>query len=266
MSFGSIGLMRIALASTGIALLASNTASSAFAEDRVTVFAAASLKNALDAVNAACEAAVGEKANVSYAASSALAKQIEEGAPADVFISADLDWMNYLAERKLVKPETELKLLGNQIVLVAPANSTASTKIEPKFDLSGLLGDGKLAMGDVKAVPAGKYGKAALESLGVWASVEGKVAQAENVRAALKLVAIGEAQFGIVYKTDASAEPGVRIIGTFPEDSHPPIIYPVAQTAGSRDDDTMAFLKCLQSEGARKLFEAQGFTYLAPVL
>lgn len=240
-------------------------ASGAVAQEKVTVFAAASLKNALDAVNAACEADVGEQATISYAASSALAKQIEEGAPADVFMSADLDWMKYLSDRNLIKTDTETKLLGNSIVLVAPADSAVTANIAPNFDLAGLLGDGRLAMGDVKAVPAGKYGKAALESLGVWGPVEGKVAQAENVRAALKLVSIGEAPLGIVYQTDANAEPGVKVAGTFPEDSHPPIIYPVAQTAGSKDAETPAFLKCLQSAKAKELFEAQGFTFLAPL-
>ncbi|ESY75966.1 molybdate ABC transporter substrate-binding protein [Mesorhizobium sp. M0051] len=236
----------------------------AHAEDKVMVFAAASLKDALDAVNRACEADVGEAATVSYAASSALAKQIESGAPADVFISADLDWMKYLSDKKLTKPDTEVKLLGNEIVLVAPKGSAVETKIEKGFDLAKLIGDGRLAMGDVKAVPAGKYGKAALESLGVWSSVEGKVAQAENVRAALKLVSTGEAALGIVYATDAHAEKGVKVVGTFPGDSHPPIIYPVAQIADSKDKDAPAFLKCLQSPKAGRLFKDQGFTVLAP--
>ena len=229
------------------------------------VFAAASLKNALDAVNAACEADVGEAATISYAASSALAKQIEQGAPADIFMSADLDWMKYLADKNLIKTGTEVKLLGNQIVLVAPADSKAEAKVEKGFDLAGLLGDGRLAMANVDAVPAGRYGKAALEALGVWASVEGKVAQAENVRAALALVSTGEAPLGIVYKTDANAEPKVKVVGTFPQDSHPPIVYPVAQTAGSKHAETPAFLNCLQSAKAKALFEAQGFSVLAPV-
>ena len=264
--------MRSSIVATGLAAVIGGLAAmllpgpSAVAQEKVTVFAAASLKNALDAVNTACEADVGEQATISYAASSALAKQIEEGAPADVFMSADLDWMKYLSDKNLIKADTEVKLLGNRIVLVAPQGfERAEAKIEKDFDLAGLLGDGRLAMGDVKAVPAGKYGKAALESLGVWASVEGKVAQAENVRAALKLVSTGEAPLGIVYQTDANAEPGVKIVGTFPGDSHPPIVYPVAQTADSKDDDTPAFLKCLQSAKAKKLFEAQGFTILAPV-
>lgn len=234
------------------------------AEDRITVFAAASLKNALDAVNAACEADVGELATVSYAASSALARQIEEGAPADIFMSADLDWMKYLADKNLIKADTETHLLGNRIVLVAPADSTASADIADGFDLAALLGDGRLAMANVDAVPAGKYGKASLEALGIWSSVEGKIAQSENVRAALALVSTGEAPLGIVYKTDAAADPKVRIVGTFPDDTHPPIIYPVAQTAESTDDDTPAFLECLRSAQARELFEGQGFAVLAP--
>lgn len=239
-------------------------AAPASAQETVTVFAAASLKNALDEVNAACTAEVGEAATISYAASSALAKQIEEGAPADVFMSADLDWMAYLSDRNLTRKDTETKLLGNSIVLVAPADSTAAAEIAQGFDIAGLVGDGKLAMANVESVPAGKYGKAALEHLGVWASVEGKVAQAENVRAALALVATGEAPLGIVYKTDAAAEPKVKVVGTFPADSHPAIVYPVAQTAESKDDDTPAFLKCLQTAKARALFEKQGFTVLAP--
>jgi molybdate transport system substrate-binding protein len=256
------GLRAIAIG--GFAAMLAAAVPAAHAEDKVLVFAAASLKDGLDAVNKACEADVGEAATISYAASSALAKQIEGGAPADVFISADLDWMKYLSDKKLTKPDTEVKLLGNQIVLVAPKDSKAETKIEKGFDLAKLIGEGKLAMGDFKAVPAGKYGKAALESLGVWSSVEGKVAQAENVRAALKLVSTGEAALGIVYATDAHADKGVKVVGTFPEDSHPPIIYPVAQTADSKDKDAPAFLKCLESAKAAELFKAQGFTILAP--
>lgn len=236
----------------------------AHAEDKVTVFAAASLKNALDSVNAAWKAETGKEATISYESSGTLAKQIEAAAPADLFISADLKWMKYLSDKKLTKPDTEVKLLGNRIVLVAPADSKAEVKIAPNFDLAALLGEGRLAMGDVKSVPAGTYGKAALESLGVWASVENRIAQAENVRAALKLVATGEAALGIVYATDAHAEKGVKVIGTFPEDSHPPIVYPAAITAESKNADADAFLKYIQSAKARELFEAQGFTFLAP--
>jgi molybdate transport system substrate-binding protein len=255
----------LALAISGLAAVFFAAAPAAQAADNVTVFAAASLKNALDNINTAWQADAGKQATISYASSSALAKQIEEGAPADVFISADLDWMKYLSDKKLIKADTELKLLGNRIVLVAPKDATTEATIAPNFDLAALLGDGKLAMGDVKAVPAGKYGKAALEKLGAWASVEGKVAQAENVRAALKLVSTGEAALGIVYATDAVAEPDVKVVGTFPEDSHAPIVYPVGLTAESKNADAEGFVKYLQSAKAKEMFEAQGFTFLAPV-
>lgn len=258
---------RIRGALAGLAVVAVTAATPLHAEENVTVFAAASLKNALDTVNAAWKADAGNRATTSYAASSALAKQIEQGAPADIFISADLDWMNYLSDKKLTKADSELNLLGNRIVLVAPADTAKDVTIAPNFDLAGALGDGRLAMGDVKAVPAGKYGKAALESLGVWASVAGKVAQAENVRAALKLVATGEAPLGIVYATDAVAEPGVKVVGTFPESSHPAIVYPIGIVAESRNADAAsAYVTYLQGRKAKEMFEAQGFTVLAPTV
>lgn len=255
--------LKMAVAAGGMAAMLLSGAP-AFAKDGLTIFAAASLKNALDNINTACEADVGEKATISYAASSALAKQIEQGAPADIFISADLDWMAYLSEKNLTKKDSETRLLGNRIVLVAPADSTATTEIKDGFDLAGLVGDGKLAMANTDSVPAGKYGKAALEKLGAWTAVEGKVAQSENVRAALALVATGEAPFGIVYQTDAAAEPKVKIVAQFPEDSHAPIIYPAAELSGSKDEDADAFLKCMKSSKAKELFEAQGFTVLVP--
>lgn len=231
-------------------------------DTKLLVFAAASLKNALDKVNAACEAEVGERATISYAATPALAKQIEEGAPADAFLSADLDWITLLTDKKLIKAETVTKLLGNEIVLVVPAGSGTALTIGPKFDLAALIGSGKLAMANVDAVPAGKYGKASLETLGVWDAVKDKVAQAENARAALALVATGEAAAGIVYATDANAESKVTVIGTFPADSHPPIVYPVAETASSKDENTAAFLACLTSSKAAGIFKAEGFTVL----
>jgi molybdate transport system substrate-binding protein len=234
----------------------------AIAAEKVTVFAAASLKNALDAANAAWQAETGNETTVSYAASSALAKQIEAAAPADLFISADLAWMDYVAEKKLIKDETRSNLLGNRIVLVAPKDAAKAVDIKEGFDLAGLVGDGKLAMGAVDSVPAGKYGKAALEKLGVWPSVESKVAGAESVRAALALVSRGEAPYGIVYETDAAADPGVAIVGTFPEDSHPPIIYPVAILAESRSPAAAAYLDFLKSEKAAPFFTGQGFTIL----
>ena len=235
---------------------------SAVAADKITVFAASSLKNALDAVNASWKADSSKEAIISYAASPALAKQVEGGAPADVFISADLNWMKYLTDKNLVAPGTEVKLLGNQIVLVVRTDSTAETKIEKNFKLADLIGDSKLAMGNVESVPAGKYGKAALESLGVWSSVAGKVAQAENVRAALKLVSTGEAAAGIVYATDAKADDTVKVLGTFPEDSHPPIVYPAAVIATSKNPDAAEFMKYLQSDKAKAIFAGQGFIVL----
>jgi molybdate transport system substrate-binding protein len=228
----------------------------------LTVFAAASLKNALDAIDAKWQAQAGANALVSYAASSALAKQIENGAPADVFISADEDWMNYVAQKNLIDPKTRVDLLGNKLVLIAPKAGTAqATTIGPDFPLASMLGGGKLAMADPAAVPAGKYGKAALTKLGVWQSVSDHVAAAENVRAALALVARGEAPFGIVYQTDAAVEPGVKIIGTFPPDSVPPIVYPIALTKVAHPG-AEAYAAFLRGATAKALFEAQGFTVL----
>ena len=237
-------------------------AAPAMAAEKLTVFAAASLKNALDAANAAWSKEKGSEVTASYAASSALAKQIEEGAPADLFISADLAWMDHVAEKKLIKEGTRSNLLGNRIVLVAPKDKAKDVDIKQGFDLAGLIGDGKLAMGEVKSVPAGKYGKAALEKLGVWSSVEGKVAGAESVRAALALVSRGEAPYGIVYQTDAAADKNVAIVGTFPEDSHPPIIYPVAILSESKNADAAAYLDFLKSDKAARFFTEQGFTIL----
>ena len=244
------------------------TASLAFAapasaqSGNVLVFAAASLKESLDGVAAQWRKETGKTAVISYAASSALARQIEQGAPAQVFMSADLDWMDYLAGKKMIKPETRSNLLGNRIVLIAPRTSTATVNIEPAFPLASLLGGGRLAMGDVRAVPAGKYGKAALETLGVWNDVANRVVQAENVRVALILVARGEAPLGIVYRTDAAADPSVKVIGTFPEESHPPVLYPVALTAGAAHPDAAAFLAYIKSAAARPLFAASGFSIL----
>jgi molybdate transport system substrate-binding protein len=237
------------------------------AEDKgPVVFAAASLKNALDAVNEAWQKETGRQAIISYAASSALAKQIEQGAPADVFISADEDWMNYLATRKLIRPDTRFDLLGNTLVLIAPTDSALSAKIEHGFPLASLLGGGRLAMGEVQSVPAGKYGKAALTTLGVWDKVKDRLAQAENVRAALALVSRAEVPLGIVYATDAKSDPNVKIVGTFPADTHPPIIYPAAATASSTSPDAVAFLTMLKSPAADRVFEEKGFRVLVPAM
>src|SRR5215475_837281 len=256
------GLLGLAVTAT-LAAGPPQPTSQAQAGDLV-VFAAASLKNALDAINAQWQNDTGKKALISYGASSTLAKQIEQGAPAQVFISADLDWMDYLAQKNLIKPETRSNLLGNRIVLIAPKDTTQTIDIKPGFDLAKALGDGRLSMANVDSVPAGKYGKAALEKLGVLNSVSGKLAQAENVRAALLLVSRGETPLGIVYQTDAAADPNVKIVGTFPEDTHPPIIYPIALTASATQPEAEAFLAYIKSAKAKPLFEAQGFTVLNP--
>jgi molybdate transport system substrate-binding protein len=256
-------LGRRALVGGGAALALVAAARSGTAQSRdVLVFAAASLKDALDDVSAQYRQQQNRGTTVSYAASPALARQIEAGAPADIFISADLDWMDYLAQRNLIRPSTRSNLLGNRIVLVAPASSTINVTIAPNFPLAQLLGDRRLAMADVASVPAGRYGKAALEALGVWNSVESRLAQAENVRAALLLVSRGEAALGIVYQTDAAADRNVRVVGTFPDNTHPPIIYPIALTANSANPDAQAFLDYIRSAAARPLFERQGFTVL----
>lgn len=229
---------------------------------KLIIFAAASLKDALDEVNTAYQHEKGQDTATSYAASSTLAKQIEAAAPADVFISADLDWMDYLAKRNLIKPETRANLLGNRLVLIAPANSATKLGIAPNFPLAQALGNGRLAIGDPNGVPAGRYGKAALESLGVWSSVADRLAPAENVRATLALVSRGEAPLGIVYQTDANSDKGVQIVGTFPENTHPPIIYPIAVVAGSTNPGAPGYVAFLKSPAARPIFEKQGFTVL----
>src|SRR5262247_2340522 len=263
-------IMRVArrswLALPAMAMLIwASAAGPAAAQTRdVLVFAAASLKNALDDVAAQWQRETGKKASISYAASNTLIKQIEQGAPADIFISADLDWMDYGQQKGLIKPDNRFNLLGNRLVLIAPKDANVSANIQPGFDLAALLKGGRLAMANVGAVPAGKYGKAALEKLGAWDGVKDKIAQAENVRAALVLVARGGAPLGIVYQTDAASDPTVKIVGSFPENTHPPIIYPIALTKESTNPDAQAFLNYLRSPAARAAFERQGFTVLAP--
>jgi molybdate transport system substrate-binding protein len=226
----------------------------------LVILAAASLKNALDEIAAAWAKDTGKTMpRISYAASSALAKQMEQGAPADLFISADLDWMDWVQQRNLIKPQTRETLLGNALVLVEAANANVAFKIAPGADLAAVLGDSRLAVGEVNSVPAGKYAKEALEKLGMWAGVENKLAQTDNVRAALAFVARGEARFGIVYATDAKAEPKVKVVAIFPSTSHPPILYPAALTATSRNADAAAFLAYLRSPTAVRLFVEQGF-------
>jgi molybdate transport system substrate-binding protein len=246
-----------------IALSILSGSAPALAQDKsLTIFAAASMKNALDDIDAAYTAKTGVRIVTSYAASSALAKQIEQGAPADVFLSADTDWMDYAIARRTINEPTRVNLLGNSIVLIVSKDSRINTvAIGKGFDLAKLAGDGKIAIGDVKAVPVGKYAKAALQKLDAWDAAESKFAMAESVRAALTLVARGEAVLGIVYSTDANVEPGVKILGAFPADSHPPIVYPVAATTTAKAEaaDYLAFLR---SSAAKAIFEKYGFRFL----
>lgn len=235
------------------------------AQDGLTVFAAASLRNALDDVDNAFAKASGVKVTASYAASSALAKQIAQGAPADVYVSANAKWMDFLAGKKMLKPATRINLLGNRLVLIAPRNSKLDrVKIEKGFDISKLADQGRIAVADTAAVPAGLYAKAALISLDAWTAAEPKLAQAENVRATLAYVARGEAPLGIVYATDAKVEPKVKVIGVFPRDSYPPIVYPVAAVAASPNVQRIAYLRFLQTPAAKAIFEHYGFAFLVP--
>lgn len=261
MGFNVRTAARIFLAALVWAGLALPGVASAQTRD-VVVFAAASLKNALDEAGAAWTRDTGKRVVMSYAASNALAKQIEAGAPADIFFSADLDWMDYAGSKGLIKPESRVSLLGNSLVLVAPKGSAVQVELKAGLDLAAILGTNRLAMGHVDAVPAGKYGKAALEHLGAWAGVKDRTAQTENVRAALLLVSRGEAPLGIVYRTDAASDPNVTIVATFPVGSHPPIVYPVALTTDSSNPDAAAFLGFLRSDKAKPFFEKQGFTLL----
>jgi molybdate transport system substrate-binding protein len=250
----------VLLRAAGAALIAATLSLPAQAQFRdVVVFGDASLKNALDEANGLFLFENGSGIKVSYGASSSLAKQIESGAPGDVFISDDLDSMDYLAERKLIKLDTREKFLGNKLVLIARADSNVALTIGQDFPLVQALGDGRLAMADPTAVPAGKYGKAALEKLGVWASVANKVTSAQDVRAALLLVSRGEAPLGIVYQTDAAADKNVKIVATFPESTHPPIVYPIAILASSTNGVAPVYLQYLLSPKAEPFFEKQGF-------
>jgi len=230
------------------------------AERDVTVFAAASLTNALQDVAKDYEASGGGKVKYSFAASSLLARQIEAGADADVFFSADTEWMDYLAARKLIRTGTRRDALSNRLVLIAPAGSTVALSIAPGFAIAAALGDSRLALADPDTVPAGKYAKAALTKLGVWDAVANKIARAENVRTALAYVARGEASLGIVYETDAKAEAKVRTVDTFPADTHPAIVYTVALTASANGSDAEAFLAYILSAKAAAVFKRHGFS------
>ena len=228
----------------------------------IVIFAAASLKDALDAINAEWQKETGKKATISYAASSVLGKQIEQDAAAQIFISADLNWMDYVEQKKLIKPKSRVNLLGNRIVLIARKDNAQPIEIRQGFDLAKLVGRGHLALANVDSVPAGKYAKAALEKLDVWPSVAGKLAQSADVRDALLRVSRGQAPVGIVYQTDAATDQNVTIIGTFPDNTHPPIVYPMALTTKASNPDAAAFYAYLRSSKATAEFEAQGFTVL----
>ncbi|MEO7433662.1 MAG: molybdate ABC transporter substrate-binding protein [Dokdonella sp.] len=229
------------------------------AED-LLIFAAASLKPSLDTIIATPEVTALGSVKASYAASSQLAKQIEAGAPAALFISADQDWMNYVDEKKLVVAGTRMDILGNALVLIAPKDSTLKLDIKPGFDLVGALGkDGKLALGEPNSVPAGKYAKAALTQLGIWDAVSAHVASAENVRAALNFVARGEAPLGVVYRSDAISEPAVRVVGTFPDGTHARIVYPAALIAGHDSPAARKLLDLLHAAPEQTIFRTYGF-------
>lgn len=223
------------------------------------VLAAASLQESLSAAADAWARRGHPRPVLSFAASSALARQIEAKAPADLFVSADEAWMDHVAGRGLVAKGTRAPLVTNRLVLIAPAGSRVALRIAPEFPIARALGNGRLAMADPAAVPAGKYGQEALTRLGVWNTVAGRVAPAQNVRAALALVARGEAPLGIVYATDARAEPGVRVVGTFPASSHTPITYPVARLTASTHRDAEGFRRFLLSERGKAVFRRFGF-------
>ena len=230
--------------------------------ENVNVFAAASLKTALDDVAKTWKTQSGKEIVATYGSTATLAKQIAESAPADIFISADLSWMDDLEKKNLIRAETRKNLAGNTLVLVAATGAGLKIELENNSNLAASLGDEKLAVGDVKSVPAGKYAKAALESLGLWDSVEPHLAMQENVRSALALVARGEAKLGIVYGSDAVAESKVQVVARFPESSHPAIVYPAAVIAASTNPDAQTFLTFLFSKEAQLIFKANGFTLL----
>lgn len=230
------------------------------AADEITVFAAASLTNALNDAGKAFEQKEGHSVRFSYASSSTLAKQIESGAPANLFLSADLAWMDYLEQRAMIINESRTNLLGNSLVLIAPANSSLKVELKPGSDLAGLLSGGLLASGDPDHVPAGKYARAALEKLGIWKDIEGRIARTNDVRAALALVERAECPLGIVYATDAASSQKVKVVGAFPADSYPPVVYPAALVKDKSTPAARSLLEFLKSPAAKPIFEKHGFT------
>lgn len=249
-------LARLVSAMVGIGLMLSAPAAIA---QNVLVLAAASTKNAVEKIAAQFKAKTGFTVALSFAASSALAKQIENGAPADIFISADLDWMDYLQKKDLVKADSRTDLLGNDLVLIAPKGSTVKPELAVGGNLATLVGDGRLATGDPSNVPVGKYAQAALERLGQWAAIEPKLARTDNVRVALALVSRGEAPLGIVYRTDAVVDPGVTVVAVFPPDSYPAIVYPMAIMATSKNGAATAFFDYVKSPEGLAVFKEFGF-------
>ena len=231
-------------------------------QQQILVYAAASLTDAMQEIGAEYQKTAHVAVRMSFDASSTLARQIEAGARADVFLSADTDWMDYLQKRNLIQPATRRNLLGNALVLIAPAQSQIRLRIAPHFALGAALGNGHLATGDPDSVPVGRYARAALTSLGVWDEVAPKIVRAENVRAALMYVARAETPLGIVYASDAVVEKGVRVVDTFPADTHPPIVYPVALTR-SAQEAAAAFVAYLTTAQPRAIFVKYGFTVLA---
>lgn len=230
--------------------------------DTFTVFAAASLKETIEEAGASFSKRTGSEIRYSFASSSVLAKQIENGAPADLFISADVKWMDYLGSEDLVRRETRINLLGNALVVVAPIASDLKEIAFTRDAFEAVLTRSRLVTGDVESVPVGVYAKSAFESLGLWPSVAPRLAQTENVRAALAFVSRGEVELGVVYKTDAAVEKSVKIIATFPDTSHAPIVYPFALTASSQSTEARDFLAFLASAEARPIFEKAGFRIL----
>jgi molybdate transport system substrate-binding protein len=231
----------------------------------VTVFAAASLKTALDEIAVEWQVESGNQAVLSYGGSSSLARQIMEGAPADVFISAAPEWMDAVADAGLIVPESRVNILGNRLVLIAHGPGVAPVTLDASTDLKAMLAGGRLSMAMVDSVPAGRYGREALTSLGLWDSVKDSLAQSDNVRMALQLVSLGEAPFGIVYGSDAIADAAtVSVVAIFPEESHSPIIYPAAVIGAGDKPEAQGFVDYLSSPAARVIFEAQGFAVLTP--
>jgi molybdate transport system substrate-binding protein len=234
----------------------------AAADQPVIVFAAASLKDALDEAAKAFRASGGVETRISYAGSLALARQLEQGAPADLFISADFETMDYAASKKAINPASRFNLLQNRLVLVAAKSSRIDILPLTADALTQALGGGRLTTGEVKSVPVGRYAQAALQKLGLWSTIEPRLAMTDNVRAALAFVTRGEAPLGIVYATDAAADPGVKVVAPFPADSHPPIIYPLALTAGTKNPAAPKLLAFLRSNAGRAVFEKHGFMVL----